>query len=457
MGQPTHPVGRDRDTRLVILAWAAAAVGVAVIAIAWMQIAWAWSPVDDAGHAVALNALMDEHGVVQGMALYVQQMFNIDLEWGLFRPSYWVYPSVFYLLSPPAAHLVRLAMIIVALTGPILHFRRAGYRGSRLVMVILLLLASASSLYIGLFLVSLQELSALAFIGLGLAFPNRWFRLVMWTVAAWFKAPFSWLLIGQAIADWRRGRRRLAVANLAVGVLTLGLAVIMARQGSYTAKYGFDPFGIWANLQRLIEPMNALLLVAVVWWLAVTQSRVRRSPDTIIFGIGFAGYTAQMLPWGVTAYYMGPISFLLGLTLASLLGKVRDQRAIVPLVALIVPALVAVILTTIPLLQGFRINGAMAGLQQCLQSRPGTSSVLQGNVIYVTTSEEAPIRLVQGLQLADPAWTGSVTLGGLAGDGRLPEGVDLLLTVGDRLPATPAGLTMVCDSWMAQAYETGGA
>ncbi len=447
--QSTKPNGKHRWPRTLTLA--AIAGGLLVVMVIWARVPWAWSPVDDAGHVLALNTVMEEQGTLGGIVAYSVEMFRIDQSWGLFRPSYWLYPSLFYLLPSTPAHVLRLAFLVLALAGPILYFRRQGVRGVRIWMLALLLLAAASSLYIGLFLVSLQELSAMAFIGLGLLLPNRWARLAMWTIAAWFKAPFAWLLIGQAVADWRRGERKLAIANAALGIGTLGLAVIMARGGSYTARYGFDPYAIWSNMQRLIEPMNALLLLSVVWWLAVTQSRMARTNDTITFGIGWAGYTAQLLPWGVTAYYMGPISFLFGLLLASTLGGARVPLK-TGLVALIVPALVALVLVANPLIQGFGINGAVSTLQSCLTERSGSASLLQGSVIYVTTSEEAPIRLVQNLQLEDPTWTGSVALGVPTPEGSLPEGVQFLLNAGPRLDPVPRALAFICGNDWAQVY-----
>ena len=426
------------------------AVIVVVLVIIWIRTDWAWSPVDDAGHVLALQSLMDRYGALGGMVAYAAEMVDIDRSWGLFRPSYWIYPSVFYLLPVGPAHLARLLMILIVIAGPLIHFRRSGINGVRLWMAGLLLVASASSLYVGLFLVSLQELSAMVFVSLGLLLPNRWVRFVSWSIAAWFKAPFAWLLVGQAVADWRRGNRKLAAANALVGVGTLGLAVIMARSGSYTARYGLDPFAIWSNLQRLIEPMNALLLLSLLWWLVVTRSRLAWTNDTIALGIGWAGYTAQLLPWGVTAYYMGPISFLFGLTMASMLHGERVPIR-TGLLALTVPALAALILVVNPLSQGFAINGAMRTLQDCLATRPGTVSVLQGNVLYVTTSDEGPIRLQQNLTLVDPSWEGSIQLGVANPDGMSP-GTDLLLNAGSPLDPAPTGTRLVCGNAWAQVY-----
>lgn len=452
---PTTGTATPTNGRTRVIVIGSVLTAVIVLVILWARINWAWSPVDDAGHVLALRNLQEQHGFLSGIAAYAVELVRVDITWGLFRPSYWAYPTVFYLLSPTGAHVVRLLLILLAVAGPLVHFYRQGARGPRLAMVALLLLAAASSLYIGLFLVSLQELSGLAAIGVGLLIPNRWGRLVAWIVAAWFKSPFAWLLIGQAVADWRRGDRRLAAANLVMGAGTLVVAVVAARGGSYTARYVLDPVGIWSNAQRLIEPMNALLLVSVIWWIAVTQGRLRRNTDTLVFGVGWAGYTAQLLPWGVTAYYMGPISFLFGMLLSSMLTdpdcRSRSQSA----VALLVPTLVAAFLVTTPLLQGLRINAAMAGVRDCLADRPGTHALLQGSVLYVTTSEEGPIRMVQELQLQDSTWSGSITLGGLTVEGLLPPDADTLINVGDPLDPVPPGLTVTCEFAGGQIYAAG--
>lgn len=425
------------------------------LALVWLQIDWAWSPVDDAGHVLALNALMDESGPLLGMARYAIEMFEIDLDWGLFRPSYWLYPSLFYLLPTGLAHVVRLLMIFFAIAGPLVFFYRQGIRGAKLVFISIVLVTAASPLFVGLVLVSLQELSAMAFIGVGLLIPNRWTRWILWVIAAWFKAPFAWLLVGQAVADWQRGDRKLAVANGATGIGTLGLAALMSRTGSYTSNYTLDPYMIWFNAQNLLEPVNVVVLVLIVWWLVVQQGRLTWTPDTTVFAIGWIGYTAQLLPWSVTAYYMGPITFLFGLTLVSML-RLPGTR-VTPVKALIgwsVPAVLATVVVTAALSLGFRINGTMVLFQDCLADRPGSSALMQGNLVYVTTSSEAPFRLSQNLTLLNPDWEGRIDLRDQTPDATLPEDYDLLLNTGDPLNTTATGdLATVCENSYAQGYE----
>ena len=445
---------RTRSRGLSSLALIGGAVALCVVLAMWSRVNWAWSPVDDAGHVLALEALMNESGLLVGMARYAMVMFEIDLSWGLFRPSYWLYPSLFYLLPTGPAHVARLIMVLLVIIGPLIHFYRRGIRGAKLFFVAVLLVTSGSALYIGLFLVSLQELSGLAFIGLGLLVRNRWLRWILWTIAAWFKVPFAWLLIGQAIVDWRRGDRKLAVANGGVGVATLVLAVLMSRSGSYTSQYSLEPFAIWFNAQNLLEPINVVILISAFWWLVVLQGRITWTSDTTVFAIGWIGYTFQLLPWSVTAYYMGPISFLFGLTLASMMRL--PGSIVTPIKALVgwsVPVILGTIVVTDALLLGFRINGAMYSIQSCLEERRGSSAVLQGDLVYVTSSPEAPIRIKQNLQLLEPMWEGTLTLVDPQRQNAIPPNRDYLINVGAPLAADEFKLVTVCESQYAQTYR----
>lgn len=432
---------------------AVALFALVILTLLWTRISWAWSPVDDAGHVLSLRALIDENGILGGMSAYTQTMLSIDLSWGLFRPSYWLYPSLFYLLDPGPAHALRLVFAILAIGGPLTYFYRNGMRGPRFAFAAILLVASGSALYTGLFLVSLQELSGAAFIGLGLALNNRWARWLSWLIAAWFKAPFAWILIGQALIDWRRGRRTLAFVNGGSGVITLAIAVVMSRTGSYTASYSLDPYMIWYNAQNLLEPQVVLLPLLALWWLAVTQGKLTWTEGTVIFGVAWVGYTLQLLPWSVTAYYTGPISYFLGLFLVSLVGD--QPRSISPtktLFALSVPLILGTVLVANSIGTGFRINTAMFTFQSCLQDHPGKISILTGNLVYVTSSEEGPIRLVQNLQIAKPDWSGSITLGSIGSLGESPSHVDFILNAGPSNKEL-SGYVQVCGGETAQVYE----
>ena len=432
----------------------ATAVITLVLVAVWTQIDWAWSPVDDAGHILNLQQITNDHGWLTGPFVYITELIRTDLTWGLFRPSYWLYPSWFYLLGIDLAHLVRLVMLLVAIMGALAFFRRSGMRGPKLAFAFILLVAAASPLMIGLFLVSLQELSGAAFIGLGLLFRGRWARFISWTIAAWFKSPFAWLLIGQAIVDWRRGRRQLAVANGGVGLVTLIAAFGFSRMGSYSSGYSpLDPYMIWHNLNNLLEPVNLVLLLSAMWWLFVVQGRMSRNDETVVFGVGWLGYTTTLLPWSVTAYYMGPITFLFGLTLVSLLRlpgvTVKPFQA---LAGFSFPVVLATISVSSALNLGFSINSAMFSLQECLAPRSGSVSQLQGSVLYMTTSPEGAIRLAENLRIANADWDGTVQFRDQPLQGSLDPEVDYLLNAGPPPSQIPPGLEEICGSPSAQVY-----
>lgn len=438
-----------------LLAWSLVSLAILALIIWWVRIPWTWSPVDDAGHVNAVGELVRTQGFISAFTSYTSQQFRADLDWGLFRPSYWAYPAFVYVLSSEGAHVVRLLMAFVAIAGPLIYFRRTGIRGPQFIFATAVLLAAGSSLYVGLFLISLQELSGAAFVGLGLALRNRWIRLAAWTIAAWFKAPFAWLLIGQAIVDWRMGRRALAISNGGIGVITLGIAAVMARSGGYTRGYGFDPFMMWHNLQVLLEPMNSLLLVALVWWLAITRLRLDFRITSIGFFVGWAGYTAQLLPWFVSAYYMGPISYLFGIFLISMLPtQAPSPTRVRSAIGLLAPTTIAVILVSSPLIFGFQLQNAMKTFQDCLIDRPGKTSVLHGHMVYLTSSPEGPIRLEQNLRLLDPDWTGQISLRDPAMSEEIDTSADLVLNVGWPLDTSNLPLVLECEGPNAQVYRT---
>ena len=295
-------------------------------------------------------------------------------------------------------------------------------------------------------------MSGLAFIGLGLLFPNRWVRLSLWTVAAWFKAPFAWILVGLAWSKWRHGERQYALTSAGIGVGTFALAAVFALNGSYSSGYGLDPYMMWHNAKNLLEPVNVVVVIVFLWWLFVTKGRIRRNSDTTIFGIAWLGYTLQLLPWSVTAYYMGPITFLLGLTLVSTLVPSNDA-AVTPLEALVGYSLPVVLMTVVvadALTLGLRINDAMRTFEDCLLDRSGTASILQGDLVYVTTSPEAPLRLIQNLQLRNELWMGNVSLAGQ--EERVP---DYILGIGNPDVTQSSEAQIVCQSTWSYVVATG--
>lgn len=68
-----------------------------------------------------------------------------------------------------------------------------------------------------------------------------------------------------------------------------------------------------------MEPFNGAILLAVLWWLVVTQPAAKLRRGFLIFAFAAIGYCLQTIPWGFPTYYMGLISFLLALMILSTL------------------------------------------------------------------------------------------------------------------------------------------
>lgn len=332
-----------------------------------------------------------------------------DLSWGLFRPSYWIYPSLVYWMPVGLAHIVRLLMFAVAIAGPVLALRRNGLDRFATLMAALLILSAGSLLINGLFFISLQELSGAALVGIGFLTKSRGGRALFWVLAAWFKSPFSWLLIGEAIVLWRRGHRRQAVLNLVLGLGTLVVAAAFARAGEYTDKYGLDLWRILTNASKLVEVWTTLVLVMLLWWVISTQTVLRVNEASIVLLIGFTGYTAQMLPWAVSGYYLGPIIYLMGLFLASLLTNPESLPLWRKITTFTGPLVIALYVVYQPLAQGLEMNTILSDINKCLVDAAPVEYVLEGHFDYVST-EEGVLRIQQNAQLTNRNWNGSVSL-----------------------------------------------
>lgn len=248
------------------------------------------------------------------------------------------------------------------------------------------------------------------FLCLGLASRNKISRIILFVMAALFKAPFAWILIGNAVVLWRRGQRRASIASGLIGVATLGIGAVWSRGGTYAAGYRLnilDP-ELLKSAAHIFEPMNMLLLVSLVWWLIVTQSRVHRDAEFWLIAIAFLGYLAQMIPWGFTAYYMGPITFLLGLLLCMVIGEFPQITIRATVLSLSVPALIACWFTYWGVNFTLSINNVMADSATCLREAAASKTIIFGDLLYVTTSPEGPIRIEQNTKLQAPEWLGAI-------------------------------------------------
>jgi len=394
--------------------------------VVWALVDWSWSTIDDANFALSWRK-----AALRGQSLafslqHVQGMASSDVQWGLFRPAYWVYPSLVYWLPSDVAHSLRLLLLLTAISGPLIALHRRGLSMRGLAMAGLLITSAGSLLANGLFFLSLQELSGAAFVGLGLTMRSHWWRIVLWVVAAWFKSPFSWLLIGEAVVQWRRGKRLQASVSAGFGLGTLVVGALFASSGNYTARYDLDPWRILTNAANLVEVWTALVLVMLLWWLIVTQTSLRFTDLSLVLAIGFAGYTAQMLPWAVSGYYMGPIMYLLGLFLASMLTNSSEFTFWRNALAFSLPVVIALYVLYLPISQGLKMNEILGNITTCLTTEGSGDFAISGHFDYVTT-EEGVLRMAQNAQLEDSDWNGSVNI---ADPSALPGDESLVCTTG---------------------------
>lgn len=394
--------------------WWILGIALALLCLVWMLIPWEWSTIDDPGFVLGLQQRIAQHGLTGAQVDSFQSMFTSDLDWGLFRPSYWAYPGLFYLLPVDFAHLIRLLMLLVAIAGPLMFMRRRGATSISLTASALVMVTASSGLIVGLEFTSLQELSGAAFVGLGFMFPRAAARLTMWTIAAWFKAPFAWLLIGYAIPLWRRGQRANAVVSAGLGLGTIALAAAMARNGSYTARFYRNSIGLildalLSNGPKFFELPTLLVIVSFAWWVLIARPRWRFDSMSIALLIAVLGYSANLISWTVSGYYIGPVILLLGILLVSTLGVQRQLTKPRLIAALCIPLIIAIWITSTSVSKVLIANQAISQARDCLLELPPRSNIaLSGDLTYVATLEGAD-RLTQIATLSQPSWQGSVT------------------------------------------------
>lgn len=384
-----------------------------ILLAVWATIEWTWSLVDDPGQVIALQQATANHGLLPGIAARVTQLAIGDYQIGVFRPLAWIYPPLIYSMPPTAAHVIRLAMLLVIVIGPLAYFRKSGASPARLIATLLILVTAASTLYQGLWLTSIQEVGGVALISLGLIVRGRLSRLVIWTLAALFKGPFVWILFGYGIVLWRQGHKKLSVASLGSGLTILLINITWSRGVASSGRYQLNVLDpeLWKNAAQLLQPQNGAILLAVVSWLVVTRTRLMARPDFPIFAIAAVGYYLQMIPWGFTAYYMGPISFLFGLVLVSMLEDPQTlTRKATILLALGIPFLTAVWVLKGSLTWVIETNAIVREASHCLKAVPNSQTEVLGNWLYVTTTFEGPVQLQRLVTLSDSSWQGSIKL-----------------------------------------------
>lgn len=436
-------------TRARILGVVGGAIAAGVLLLVWVSLPWEWGWMDDPGFVLQMRALWDAHGVLAPVFLY-RDMIIVDLEWGLFRPAYWAYPLV-YSLPIGLAHGLRLLIVLAAVALPLLVLRRRNWPPAGMVMGLALMAVASLWLYDGLVLLSIQEVTGAALVAVGVVARSSRLRTVAWLLAAWFKSPFAWLLVGQAIMLWREGRRRQALATAGLGLGTLIAAWLFARVGGYTAdRATFDYGFFWRmsqNVVKLLDWDTALVLAAVVWWLIWTGVRLHVRGLAMAVAVGWAGYTLQMLPWGVTGYYRGPILYLLGLFLLLALSRPspRLSRARC-VVASAIPAVVAALLVGSNVSKVLTWNETWRVARECIVEQDAPRVLLP-----IDYGPEGAVRLYENAVIARPDWRGSVEI---ASSNDLSGGSwDAFVAVdGFAVPAQLDSAQPICSGGLAQVY-----
>lgn len=411
MTQPNFPnLEQKRLPKWLI--WVGVAYALCLL-ILWITTAWEWSTIDDAGYAVRSLSNNGEFGIVGGVFHTLIDELHGAGDSGLFKPSQWVYDSTVYLATPSLVASLRLTMLFLATMGPVYYCARKGIRGTALGFTMLVMLIGSSGLIVGVSFMSLQELSGAAFIGLGLAINRRGVRIACWLIAAWFKAPFAWLLIGYSIPLWRAGRKKWAVLAALLGIGTIATAGVLGRNGSYTARFyrtttGLIIDAVTNNGPLLLSTAVILLVASAAYWFLVTWTPIRLTWESIAFLVGLFGYAVNLLPWTISGYYGGAVLYLLALVILSLVTNEGTDRSARKLLALSIPTLVAFTLVVTAIRDVRVYTHSISTARNCLLQLPNNATVsLDGNLTYVATPEGA-VRFGELLSLAETDWEGSI-------------------------------------------------
>jgi hypothetical protein len=450
------PATRAGRRRWIVVAAIAAVVVAALVVVA--RLPWEWSLIDDNGLVDLVHGRVRESGPVGGFLSAVQELYRTDLDWGLFRPAYWVYVAAFYQLPVGPAHAVRVAMLVCAFAGAVAAVVDGSAGARRLLLGgwTLLAIAANGAIFMGVWYPSLQELSGLCFVGLGLlARRHPWLLVACWAVAAWFKSPFSWLLLAYGLLLCRqRGTRAPGVAALLVAVPTLGAAALLARGGHYTNDVAtLDPGAIRAHAETafgLLGPPALVLLAGAL----VFRSRPGSTGNPLAWALlaGGTGYLANMLLWRTDAYYAGPYLYLL--TLGGLL-LLRDIQPVPGwrLAGLVVPVLIAGEVAGFSALTGWYTHANVTGLRDCMLRLP-PGSVIGFNRV------EGWARLDSIVRARDPGWTGKLVLvrdGQTVGEwwSERVDRVDYYIHQPSYGPGSPALMTgpVVCRTKQSTVYR----
>ncbi len=440
-----------------------------VVAVGFLP--WEWSFIDDGNLITRTQLARTVNGPVSGTLGYIVDGWHYDLSWGLFRPVFWVFIPFFYLLPVGAAHALRAAMLVTAVAGAMVAVSRGHQGPQRLVPVFWAGLAvlADTSIFAGVYYPSTQELTGLSLLGLGLFARRRpALRLVAWLCAAWFKAPFAWLLLAYGLLLlWRRRDRVLGLAYTVLGAGTLAVLALAARTGSYSQgnlSFTWQVFRL--NLTKaagLAGPAVIVLLVgALLLGARFSLGGLRRpgrddppGPDPLAAALllGGLGYLANLIFWRTGSYYAS--GFIYPLTVGTLLAV----RQVAPLsrvrlaAALAVPALVAAPTIRTGLRDTWQHNQQVVGLRDCVLGLPGAP-------VIGYNRGEAWQRLDFVAHQAEPDWPGRVVRvanGATVSTGGEPDvsRFDYFIWEPGSGPGTPSLMTgpVVCTAPYTKVYQ----
>ncbi|GAA3398142.1 hypothetical protein GCM10020369_80700 [Cryptosporangium minutisporangium] len=381
---------------------------------------WEWSFIDDGELLLLLQDNIDEYGLLGGVGATIAKAAWWDLAgWGLFRPAFWVYRGLFYLLPVGPAHALRVVFLALAVLGPVVAVRRNLPADHRLRFAVgawagLAVLANGA-LWYGIWFPSLQELSAAAFLGLGLAAGLRrpWLLVTCWTVAAWFKSPIAWTLVALAVVLLlRRGEngRRTRAAGWVAGALgggTVLASMVAAQGGSYSEGYfSASPGTVAANATALAGAAGPALVIVLIgaFLLGTTidaKHPLGRDPIPLALLLGGLGYSATLLPWRSGGYYPGPAVYLVTVAVILILGRFTEITAVRRRTGVALSVFATGVFLLSPVHNGAREMLNVAQLRDCLLTLPSDS-------VIGYDQPEGAIRLEQIVKFHDPAWNGIV-------------------------------------------------
>lgn len=412
-GAPDPTARRRTWWGLLILAGVAGFVVVSLLP-------WEWSFIDDGNLVGNLHAAQASYGPVGGVFATAYRAYLFDVtSWGLFRPAYWLWQAVFYLLPVGPAHAVRVVMLACAAAGPVLALRRrwTGPRRRAATAWAAAAVLVDGSLWFGLWYPSLQELDGLCFVGLGLAAGRRrpLLRLACFLVAAWFKAPFGWLLLAYGLLLLIIERRPwYGIPATVLGAGTLLAATLLARDGSYTSEMVFDTDHLISSATSIAYACGPAALVVLLGAIGLGGPARREGGGDalpVALLLGGLGYAANLLPWHVGGYYPAPVVYLLtggavllwanrvGPSPAEPAASARSRAAVA--VTLASTAVLTLTLLISPLKGGWDTMRDVSGLRDCvLRLPPGAIVGFNGG--------EGDLRLTQIVTMHEPSWHGRI-------------------------------------------------